>query len=325
MANIENKSTANVTLYADGQVHTKLPTVYVKQGDKNSRCITVSVMLREGQLVPGAGSVCQLNCLKPDKTVVVVDGDVNEDGTITFSPKGSVFATDGDVLAEVSIIEAAEDGAESSQITTSQLIVKVEKSISANNAIADSDDYDGVSKNLRKIAAHRKAAENACKSLQAQERTVAEHDEAISAIKEVVKGLSDKVTLILDSNAAVKEDLKSLTASVATIKEQVETISVMPADVSDITNADTDQSAAAHIEEIKQRIAEFDTALSNVREAVEKATATQTLDSETAAQLASLTEKVNVAAEQSAAALKNTEALRLNVRKIALRTSVTIE
>ena len=320
MANIENKSTANVTLYADGQVHTKLPTVYVKQGDKNSRCITVSVMLREGQLVPGAGSVCQLNCLKPDKTVVVVDGDVNEDGTITFSPKGSVFAADGDVLAEVSIIEAAEDGAESSQITTSQLIVKVEKSISANNAIADSDDYDGVSKNLRKIAAHRKAAENACKSLQAQEKTVAEHDEAISAIKEVVKGLSDKVTLILDSNAAVKEDLKSLTASVATIKEQVE-----PADVSDTANADTDQSAAAHIEEIEKRIAEFDTALNNVREAVEKATATQTLDSETAEQLASLTEKVNVAAEQSAAALKNTEALRLNVRKIALRTSVTIE
>lgn len=308
MANIENKSTTNVTLYADGQVHTKIPTVYVKQGDKNSRCINISVMLRDGQLIPGAGSICQMNCLKPDKTVVVVDGDVNGDGTITFSPKGSVFAIDGNVLAEVSITEAAEDRCEASQITTSQLIVKVEKCISANNVIADSDDYDGVSKNLRKIAAHRKAAENAYKSLVAQEKTLAEHDKNITTIQEAVKNLSDKIALILDNNKSVTENIR------------------VPTDATDTVAVDVaEPSATAHMEKLEQRIDEFDKTLFGIRETVEKVIATQAFDSTTAEQLTTLAEKIDTAVEQSAAALKNTEVLRHNVRKIALRTSVTIE
>ena len=137
MFNLENKIVSNITVYFDNLVKNIPPYLFAKQYDSNSRYIIVKMMGSEGQYI--VTSRCQLNATKPDGTHIYADGEINQDGTVTFEISSNMLSAVGNVSCDVSIFDVDDDSRV--LLTSSTFYIVVDKSNYDEDAIESSDEF----------------------------------------------------------------------------------------------------------------------------------------------------------------------------------------
>lgn len=131
MPDLTNKVVTHMTLYADDSSHNTPAYVYAKQFDAKSRFLVVKIMTAGGQIT--SWGTARLNAVRPDGTALYINGDRNEDGTITIEITQDLLAVVGETSCDITLYEPDNDNSE--VLTTSTFRFIVDKSNYSADAI----------------------------------------------------------------------------------------------------------------------------------------------------------------------------------------------
>ena len=84
-----------------------LKYIYAKQGDRNSRFISVTLVAASGTIALGTGATAKIRALLPDGTTAAENATINNDQTITVELSNRILAKKGLVKADIAVYGAS--------------------------------------------------------------------------------------------------------------------------------------------------------------------------------------------------------------------------
>ena len=127
------QTTQQITLELNEDINYRY--VYGIQFDNASRFIMITLTENGIKFIPPQKATASFRCLKPDGTSCINAAKINSDGTITAELTEQVLAVEGQVKADISLLDGK------SVLSTATFFIQVEEVPSSANQITSTDEF----------------------------------------------------------------------------------------------------------------------------------------------------------------------------------------